>query len=207
MNRNQRFRGYDGTKCDYSILGELGSVRQQVQESLLDAHLVAAKTANVIGAEKFQLVAIHPHQCLRLLHDFGQHIRQVELRDTEVHLSRVDLTQIQQVIDQQSKVFGCRQDFVQVLQELLLPESVQFLAQKLRVANNNAKRGTKFMRDVREKVPFRDICYFSGFLCNPEFLISLSDQVLSLMLSSPVPRDLGITLQVSICVAWRGRYA
>ena len=110
---------------------ELHGVRQQVEDDLPDAALVALDDVDVgIRGER------HAHAVLRRSlahHDDAafQRVAERERRDLELDLSRLDLGEVEHVVDEGEQVVGRREDVLEVLRLLLVDLADDLLSQHL----------------------------------------------------------------------------
>ena len=89
-----------------------------------------------------------PHQQQRVI----DRRREIERRDVEVHSSRFDLREIEDVVDQGQQVLAGRQDVVQVLGLLLAHFTEHSLQQDIRESDDRVERRPQLVRHAGEKL-------------------------------------------------------
>jgi hypothetical protein len=153
--RPLRGRGEEGyAQGDRAVVGELGGIREQIEERLAELGLIGVHAANVVGALDHQRVAVLLNERLDdglyVLH----HLPDIERLQEEVHSAGLDLGEVEDVVDQPEQVLAGRVDPLEVRQGRLVASVLGLFLEHLRVADDRVERRPQFMAHVRQEGGF-----------------------------------------------------
>ena len=130
---------------------ELERVGQEIEEHLLDLALVGADGAqtpvDVVRELDAMPVRALAHEDQRVLDGAGK----VEFGGLELHPSRLDLGQVEDVVDEREEVSRRLQDVAQVIRLLFVDLAEQPLGQHLGEADDRVQRRAQLVRHVGEE--------------------------------------------------------
>ena len=85
-------------------------------------------------------------------HRIGERRSDIECRQVELHPARLDLRQVEDVVDESQQVLARRIDVVQVILLLLVHVAKELLLQHLGKTDDRVQRRAKLMRHVGEEL-------------------------------------------------------
>jgi len=141
----------DGQR-DRAVVGELGGVAEQVEERLANLGQVGPHGTRVVDTAHLEGVGVLLHQRLDDRHHVGDHVRDAELLEIELHLAGLDLGQVQDVVDQPQQVLAGAVDLLEVGDEFFLAEVLGLLLEHLAVADDRVERGPQLMGHVGQEL-------------------------------------------------------
>src|ERR1700730_17861304 len=144
---------HTGADVDLSTLRrEFQSVRQQVQEYLLQLPLVGADHSQARVDRALERYAA----TVRALPDKNQRVfdggRQIEVGRVQFHAPRLDLGQIKDVVDKREAVPSRLQNVTEVFRLLGVDLTEHPLGQDLREADDGVERRSQLVRHVGKKL-------------------------------------------------------
>ena len=159
-----------------STVGEFDGIPGKVDQDLTEAQRIsqqrlAGQPVGNIDRE------CEPFVCRPLAEDVLQiadHLAQGEGDLLEGHMRRLDLRQIENIVDQPEQVMGCDIDLVQIILLVLIRGTTQGQG---RHAHDMVHRGAQFVTHVCQKRTLREACGFGLFLGGRQFAGSFLDQV------------------------------
>ncbi|CAA9477372.1 MAG: hypothetical protein AVDCRST_MAG38-1774, partial [uncultured Solirubrobacteraceae bacterium] len=122
-----------GGDRDRALLRELARVRQQVEEDLAHLRRVADDRPHVVGDARRERVAVPLDDPRGRARGLADHLRHVERLAHDLHLPRLDLRQVEHVVDEAEQVLAGPADALQVLVDLRRVELRGLLLQHLGV--------------------------------------------------------------------------
>src|SRR5437899_4772708 len=131
---------------------ELDRVGQEVDEDLLHLALVGLNVAQRRIDAHLQSDIVPLRTLAHQRHRIGERRSDIECRQVELHPARLDLRQVEDVVDESQQVLARRIDVVQVIRLLLVHLAKEFLLQHLRKADDRVQRRAKLMRHVGEEL-------------------------------------------------------
>jgi hypothetical protein len=134
------------------VIGELGGVREQIEEGLPDFRQVGVHRADVVGAGDDQGVAVLVDQRLDDVGDVADQLGDVELFEVEVHPAGLDLREVQDVVDEPEQVLAGRVDPLEIGQEGVGVELLGLLLEHLGVADDRVQGRAQLVRHVGQEV-------------------------------------------------------
>ena len=131
---------------------ELHRVREQVEDDLLDPSLVAVDHVDLrIGGERDTDPVLR--RALAHHHDAAlERLPKGERVHLELDLSRLDLGEVEDVVDQREQMVPRRDDVVEVLRLLLVHRADHLVAQHLREADDRVQRRPQLVRHVGQEL-------------------------------------------------------
>ena len=131
---------------------ELHGIREKVEDDLPHPPFVARDDVDVRDGRE-----VHTHHAVR--RPFAHHddaalerFLQGERRDVQLELARLDLGEVEDVVDQRQQVVSGREDVLDVLLLLLVEVAEHPLAQYLREPEDRVERGAELVGHVREEL-------------------------------------------------------
>src|SRR5690606_5529916 len=103
-HRAGRPHGAPDLQRDLAVLGELGAVAEQIEQALLDLGQIRPEFPYVIRTAHLELVVVLGDQRADDRLYFAHQSRQVEGLDINIHPTRLDLRQIEDVVDNSEQV-------------------------------------------------------------------------------------------------------
>ena len=108
-----------GIEGDVALTSELGSVGQQIEQTLAHLDLIGVHRAQFGRAPDVKRVGVFAHHRLDGRGDFVDHFGEVETFQKQFHLASLNFRQIQNVVDEGQQMFSRRMDFLQIGHEIL----------------------------------------------------------------------------------------
>ena len=113
-------------------------------------------TMSTLGSRSERELDAVLHRPLAHHHDTAlERLAQRERCDLELDLTRLDLGEVEHVVDQREQVVARREDVVEVLRLLLVDLAEQPLLQHLREADDRVQRRPELVRHVGQEL---DLC-------------------------------------------------
>ena len=138
---------------DLAVVGELHGVRQEVAQDLLEALLVGDDRGRQrrVAVDREAQALLLGERAERALHVVAQ-VDQRELAEVEVHLARLDLGQVEDVVDQREQVVAGRVDRLGELDLLLVEVAGRVLGQHPRQDQEAVERRPQLVAHVRQEL-------------------------------------------------------
>ena len=131
---------------------ELDGVREQVEDDLAEAPLVAGHQVDVRCELERELNAVLD-RAFAHHHDAAfERLAQREAGELELDLPGLDLRQVEHVVDQREQMVARGEDVVEVLLLLLVDLAEHPLPQHLREADDRVQRGAQLVRHARQEL-------------------------------------------------------
>ena len=140
-------------QLDAADFGELASVGEQVLEHLLQPLLVRLDRRRDVRAMDLDFegeLLVLGHRPERALDEVPQ-IRELDVADVHVHTTRLDLGEVEDVVDQIEEVGAGAVDRVRELDLLRVQVLVGVLPEQLRQDEQRIERSAQLVRHVREE--------------------------------------------------------
>jgi hypothetical protein len=137
---------------DGPILRELAGVAQQVEQDLAQLGGVALHAAEALESGQLERVLVLADQGLDGALDAAHQLGHVELLDEDVHLSRLDLGQVEHAVDQLQQVAARAHDLAQVGSVGLVAIFPDLLLEHLAVADDGVQGRAQLVAHVGQEL-------------------------------------------------------
>ena len=151
---------------DGTVLGEFGGIAEQVDQALAHFGLVGIHVADsaVLADNQFKTIAFPGQQRADGGGDIARHFGHLERFGVYFHLFRLDLGQVEDIVDEAQKMAGIGLDLAHVLQQRCLPQVPQLLLQHFAVADHSRQRRAQFMAHIGKELALGAIGGFGRLL-------------------------------------------
>ena len=157
------------TECDGAILSKFGCIAEQVKERLSDFCEIACHRPKPGLDIQHQLIAIFRKQGLYGCCDIFDKRFDIKRLKINRHFPRLNLGQIQDVINEREEVFTSALNFVEVWDELGDTGVFGFFRQHFAVSDDGVHGGAELMAHVREEGALGAIGSFCIIPCSHRF--------------------------------------
>ena len=134
-----------------SVVGELGRVAEEVEEDLAHAGHVGAHGADVLQAD-LEHVGVLLDQGLDGGPDLVDEVADLEALEEQLHFARLDLGEVEDVVDEGQEVLARAVDLPEVGDEVRLPQVLGLLPQQLAVADDRVEGRAQLVAHVGQEV-------------------------------------------------------
>src|SRR5579864_53257 len=134
-----------------AAISELDGVRQEIDQDLFQAGRIdfnSRQTGSKAGIDPEALLLCQRTDAVQ--HPLNER-RKLDALHHQFHLSRLDLAQVQDLIDQSEQRLAALVDLQDVLLLLVAQRAVDAVKQDLRKTDDGRKRRAQFVRDVGQK--------------------------------------------------------
>ena len=132
--------------------GELDGVRQEVQEDLANLALVADKLPEAVVDRHVEPEPVAGRALADEDHGAPDGRREIEAGELQLHPPRLDLRQVQDVVDEREEMAARGEDVLDVLGLLVVELSEHALPEHLREADDRVERRAELVRHVGEEL-------------------------------------------------------
>ena len=143
-------------QCDRALAGVLDRVGEEVHDHLVDAGIIAVKLARKMRIHvhaKFQILFARPFR--NGVNKVGDQRRRTVTHGDDLHLSVLDLGEIQDAVDEGKKVSSRRADVSRVFHDLL---AVRLPHDHFVHAQDRINRRSDLMGHIRQETALRLVC-------------------------------------------------
>ncbi len=159
-----------GRQGDFAVLGKFGRVAQKIEDRLAQLGGVGVDDAQIRSALDDKSVGVLGCQRPARRLDLADEIGQIDGFDVEVHLARLDLGDVEDIVDHGEKVLAGRADLLQVGDILAPLLKLGVFQQDFRIAEHGIERRSQFVAHLGQEFRLRAIGALGLFLGGPQHL-------------------------------------